>query len=236
VLLEEVGRSRATAELAAVRGACRSLLGADAGTVVVLSPHASAPCVYARPEGDLGGFGLPGVGASAPGDDALRDALAAAWGVEVVEAGADHGAVVALSLLGTRVPVVAAGLPEASGPLGVPVTEALEAARAFAPALVLAADGRDVVLIVSAHTSAGLSPRAPLTRLEDGVALHAAVIEALSGDVGGLGRIPANLWETGGSCGAGSLVALGVLAEGRRGRLLAKAAPFGVGYVVAAVP
>jgi hypothetical protein len=209
-------------------------LPADA-TVVVLSPHGSQACVYAGAQGDLGGFGLS-VGWRGRVDAALRDELAAAWGMPLHPGPLDHGALVPLLLLSAARPIVAAALPEWTGPgRGAPELDAaLAAAEGFAAALRACSEGRVVVLIASAHGSAALSRRAPLLERPGASEHERRLLEALA-DPGALAAFGATGFAAAGTCGAGPLRALAAWAPEGVGEVLAHDAPVGVGYLVAAV-
>jgi hypothetical protein len=53
--------------------------------------------------------------------------------------------------------------------------------------------------------------------------------------VGGVIVVARDLWKSGGSCGAGPLMAVGTLFSGRRADVLAYERPSGVGHLVATV-
>lgn len=233
VLIERVAGTRAGAA-SKLRAALDALAANGAPQrMVVVSPHASQACVYARAAGSLDDFGVRGVDACASDDEDMAALLAASWPVPLLEAPADHGIVVPLALLRPTARVAAAGLPECTGPGAGQVTAALDAARALAAAL--ATIEPRPALFFSAHTSAALTAAAPLAERDAGKALHERIVAALREDVGALASIPASWWEEGGSCGAGPLTALGLLFRGPA-EVLADEAPFGVGYVVAALP
>jgi hypothetical protein len=86
--------------------------------------------------------------------------------------------------------------------------------------------------LFSAHTSAALSPAAPMTEREGGKELHGRVVNSLRSNVAELASIPESLWAQGESCSPGVLHAMGLLYEGTA-RITAESSPFGVGYVVA---
>jgi hypothetical protein len=204
--------------------------------IVLLSPHGRVSGVYRETRGDLDGFGKRGIEVTRPTDSEFAERLAAAWGRPVVEEPCDHGVVVPVaggSL--PDAPLVACTLEEVTGPNGAPVERAIEDARAFAHALEPLTAERNVLFVASAHTSAALTPQAPLTFREEGERLDAAVKEAFASDVAMLDTIDPELWSAGGACGAGPLTALGLLFPGSRAEISWYDHPFGVGYLLASV-
>jgi hypothetical protein len=151
--------------------------------------------------------------------------LAEGWGRPLLEREVDHGAVVPLSLLGERkLSVVVATIEES-----LRSSEAEERAKAFADAVSALAEGRNVWFLASFNTSAALSPRAPLTERSAGKTLDDAILSSLEDAEA---EIPGDLWEEGGSCGAGPLSAWRHLFRGSTERLCYEF-PYGVGYLVA---
>ena len=231
-LLESVRRRRSAA-VATVSEAAAAAGRELEGDLVLVSPHARSARVYEEPRGSLASFGVPDSPTGAPALDGLSEEIERSWSAGFERGEADHGVVVPLRLMGPGGRVVALGLPEWTGPGARPIAAAIAAGKGLAAVL-----GRIESLppvVFSAHTSAALTPSAPLTERPEGRVLHDAIVTALKQDVSGLASIPAELWEQGGSCGAGPLTALGLLFEGPA-RVTAEEEPFGVGYVVAGLP
>lgn len=162
--------------------------------------------------------------------------MAQRWGRPLLDDPCDHGVVVPL-LSGAigDVPVVACTLDEITGTNASSVQGAIDEACLFADALSSLADDRDILFAASAHTSAALTDRAPLTFRAEGLALDEEIKTAMESDVGALEAIPPELWEAGGACGAGPLTALGVLFNGSKATMISYEQPFGVGYLTAEV-
>jgi aromatic ring-opening dioxygenase LigB subunit len=192
--------------------------------------------VYRQTVGDLDGFGKRGIEVERATDPTVAAPLAEAWGHPLLDGRCDHGVVVPL-LAGTvpEAPVVACTLDEVTGPEATPVVKAIEDARSFATALASVVDERNILFVASAHTSAALTPQAPLTLREEGIALDAEIKNALDNDVGRLASIDPELWAAGGACGVGPLVALGLLFAGSKAEIAWYDHPFGVGYMLALV-
>lgn len=206
----------------------------DAALCVVLSAHGPRTGVYRRVRGDLSGFGLSDAAIERRTDRAFGKELARAWGQPLLEEPLDHGVVVPLHIaLPGSLAVVAATIREITGPQGDSVGSALAAARSFAAAAAALGRERDLIVAASAHTSAALTPGAPLTERPAGHELERKVTEALETDLGLLGQIHEELWVESGACGAGPLHAFGLLFEGRRATTSFREAPFGVGYLLA---
>jgi hypothetical protein len=215
------------AETAVVRAALERVDWDGCDLVVVVSPHAHASGVYAAVRGDLASFGIDdGSFARSVDRDAARD-VATAWERVPLDGAADHGVgVPILAGVVPDVPVVAVGMAE-----GAPPRDAIAAAHKLAGAL-----GRlwgEVGLVCSAHTSAALSPAAPLTEKPEGRALDTMILEALNTDCGLLADLPPDLWDAGGSCGAGPMTCFGALFGGATATVACYEHPFGVGYLVA---
>ncbi len=184
--------------------------------------------------GSLGGFGIRGVHVERRTDRKLARELATAWDKPMLDDAIDHGVLVPLLLgLPPNVVAVAATLKEITGPDAAAVPDAIEEGRALARAVEELAGDRDVIFAASAHTSAALSPSAPLMERPEAHELEDLVTIALEEDLGRLNAVDAALWERSGSCGAGPLCALGTLFPGRTARTSFREAPFGVGYLLA---
>lgn len=234
LLVPGVAGARDDDALARVRATAVEVFPRAADAVVVLSPHGRAAGVYRRVRGSLDGFGLAGCAVDVPTDDALARALAESWGRPLLDGPCDHGVVVPLALARPAIPVVAAALPECTGPGAGPVRDALdEGARVAAALRAVTAEAR-VAFVASAHTAASLTPRAPLTERREGRKLDDVVIAALAGDATRLGALDERAWSDAGACGGGPLRAFASLASGMRAEVRAYDAPLGVGYVVAA--
>lgn len=232
VLLDGLSAERRE-ETASVRAALASL---DLGTpdhIVVLSPHGRRAGVYAQPSGSLDGFGIRGVSVAAPTEPVAVDYLARSWGRPVLDDPVDHGVVMPLLLTALPdVPVVGAALPESSGPAAASMDEALEDAEDFVTALAELTMSKRIAFVASANTSAGLTPRAPLTELQAARRIERRVVSEARRDAGALARLATRMGRDGGSCAAGALLAFGRLFEGVPLGISAHVCPFGVGYLV----
>ena len=240
LLLREVSGPKVSSRAAEVRSAFRLFQpggGWDltpAEILVIASPHGAATGIHASIEGSLGGFGpgLPGL--RADGDASAALILASGSSLSLLEGPVDHGVTVPLLLLGSDEGNVHE-LPPVVACVQAEDDDASAFAAAVAEATQKLADERSVAFLASAHTSAGLTPRAPLTELDAAKDLDTQILETLSSDVGGLTTIPADRWVAAGSCGAGPLLALAKLYSGRTVEVAAYDAPYGVGYLVAGV-
>ncbi len=203
-------------------------------TVVVVSPHGRNAGVYAEPNGSLDGFGLSGITTSERSDADFARALSEAWRRPLVESPADFGVVVPLALgLGGGLPAVGVTLPEITGPQGASAGQAISAAAELTHALESVAGLRDIAVVASAHSSAGLSSRAPLTEVPGAADVDAALQDALAHDPARVIELIDDLHSVGDSCGIAPLAALTPLLSGWRNRSLRVESPFGVGYIVA---
>ena len=216
-----------------------------ADLLVVASPHGSATGVFASIEGSLEPFGSGLPALDAPGDREAALAVAASSGLPLLDGPIDHGVIVPLLLLLESVPELAEGEAETLSPVRFPPIVAMVQAeddpdplafgRAVAEATRQLATDRSVAFLASAHTGAGLSPRAPLTELDAAKELDQRLIETLRTDVAGISAIAFSDWRAAGSCGAGPLSAFGYLFAGNAAEIAAYEAPYGVGYLVAGV-
>lgn len=191
-------------------------------------------------EGDLAGQGLDGFSIAGRADKGSIQDLSDAWGHPVLEGPVDHGIVVPWLLLGQpQVPATACCLKGWTGQSEGSPNDAIDDARSLAEALRSWAGDRTVGFVASAHGSAALTPKAPLTERREGIELERRLTKAFAEDVGSLAEIPAELWRTAGACGAGPLTALGMLCDAvltpGRAKLFSYTEPFGVGYRVVAV-
>lgn len=212
----------------------------ECDVVVLVGPHGASDGVYPEAAGSLGGFGVPHLSVAAPGSE-LSSALAASWAVPEIYAH-DHGVVVPLLLDALPpVPVVACTLKDWTGSSTIPgghidAGASIASAARLGDAIASLPEDLAVLVVASAHTSAALSPRAPLTERDAGARLDGRILEALRSDPGRLLDISHQEWAAGGACGAGPLSLFGRLFAGRPAEVLAYEAPVGVGYLVARVP
>jgi hypothetical protein len=236
VLLPEIGgRSGAEAKDRILR-ACDKIDTSGADVLLVVSSHGRGAGVYTRGTGSETSFGGPEARLDCPTDAGAAESLARSWKAPLLDDELDHGAVGCLHLLDVRRPSVVAALPETTGPdATTDACAAMVEGRKLAGAVKRAFSGSSVLVVASAHTSAALTPRAPLTERPEGRALDEQVMKSLGADVGSLDDISCDAWTAGGSCGAGSFAAFGRLLSGRSAEVLAYEHPFGVGYLVATV-
>jgi aromatic ring-opening dioxygenase LigB subunit len=230
LLLPEVTQVERAADV--VHAAREIGAGVDA-TVIVVSPHGERSGVYAGTRGSLRRLGPPDVVGQADPAPEVAQALARAWDRPLLTGEVDHGVAVPLRMALGTTRAIGVSLQETTGPGAGDLAAALEDARELAGCIGALPD--PTVVVASAHTSAALTRRAPLTELPAGRELDAAIIDALGTDIGRLTEIPERAWTEGGSCGAGPLVVLGHLFRGRRATVLAYDYPVGVGYLVATV-
>lgn len=186
----------------------------DDGPLIVLTPHADATGVYARNEGSLAGFGVPGVSATVPSEPIEHLSL------PTIDEPLDHGALVPLVLLGMKRPVTVVGLSGSAD-----ISKVVEQVRTLAT-------DRDVFLLVSAHTSARLTERAPLPYSFDAMRLDSRLVGEIEEDCVALQDAAQEMESVGGSCSRPTLQAFGELFAGAEGSVLAYGFPFGVGYLV----
>ena len=202
----------------------------------MVSPHGRSSGVYAGVMGSLDGFGVCGRSMTSATDADAAEELAGVWGRPFLEPPVDHGIAGALLIMGWMGdrPVVAATLAGTTGP-GAPGQPAgvIEDAVGLADAVLSISNGRRFGLVASAHTSAALSPSAPLLDRPEGHALDERVLAALGHDASDIADIEPGLWRAAGACGAGPLTVFARLFAGRHAGVLAYEAPAGVGYLVA---
>jgi aromatic ring-opening dioxygenase LigB subunit len=234
VLLPEAVGGEVAARTETVRSALRSLSFSDADLVVLLSPHAPQTGVYTSVTGSLAGFSIPGVELSRSSDPGAIGALAELWNKPVQEGPVDHGTLIPLSLLNTgEAEIVAAGLREVREEDVRSFEIAVADGLSFAEAVGGLARKRRIGVVVSAHTSSALSPRAPLTERVEAKPAEGHVLRALDKDPSELSEVLEELWRLGGSCSPGTLTAYAAVFGGGRSEVIAYEHPFGVGYVVA---
>lgn len=200
---------------------------------MIVSPHAGKTGVYAQAAGDLAAHGLPQIVVAARTNEGGVN-FARSWKRPLLESSIDHGALVPLALA-PEGSFICCGISETETD-----TEKHAAGLRLAEAVCeMASGGPEVVLVLSAHSSASLTPRAPLTERSEGAAFDAALLELLRDEPARLAEfdaIDADLWALGGSCARGPFAALGKAAEltGRTAiEVLSYEAPVGVGYLVA---
>jgi len=216
-----------------LRKAISELDFSEAEAVVIVSAHGDRAGIYGRVEGSLRGFGIEGLEVERESHAELASAAADAWGHSQLDAPADFGIVVPLLLgVGEGLPVVAATLPETTGPRAAPRRDALDAARTLSKALREVADGCDVAIVATAHASAGLSDRAPLTNVPGAVDVDRELVAALEEDPSLVEGLLVRLHRTGDACGAGPLAVIAHLFAGWSSEGVTYEAPYGVGYLV----
>ena len=231
VLLEDIQPSLDEGRRA--RKAVDELDFSSAEVVVIVSPHGPTAGIYERCDGSLRGFGIDDAEAARVADTGLSRALVRAWGLESIAGPVDFGIVVPLLLgVGGDLPMVAASLPQTTGPGARALSESVDAAEGLAVALTTVADERAVAVVASAHSSAGLSARAPLTEVSGATEVDREIVEALEADPARVEDLLGPLHEVGHACGVGPLSVLRHLLDGWRSEGLTYEAPYGVGYMV----
>ena len=224
LLLPEVGSDARHDPAARVRAGCSAAGRVISGPrALVASPHAMRTGVYVNPYGDLTRFGPRAPAALCPLDLEVAEEIAQRWEKPLVEDPLDHGIVVPLLLAAPAAPIVAIGFEEGSDP----------GHEAAALATVIAEMDLDGSLVASANLSAGLTDRAPLTRLAGAEELERELVDRLSRDAGSLLETAPRVSTESGSCGLGPLALIGHLFGGSPAEVLAHEWPFGVGYLVA---
>ena len=232
VLLPPVSGEANAGCTAEVRAAISGLGFENVDAIVLLSPHGRESGVYRTTAGSLDAFGLPGIRAVHPTVDDIVGQLSSAWRRPVLDGPVDHGVLVPLLCMCPHAPVVAASLKEMPSFERAPAEESVADGLGFVEALSSLRGGR-LAFVASCNTSAGLSPRGPLTELEEAVELEDRLIEEIAGTT--LSGTLALELGMAGSCSAGTLAAFAAAFEGDAIRLRAHGAPFGVGYLVATV-
>ncbi len=236
VLLPEIGGRPGAEVRDRILRACDKIDTSGADVLLVVSPHGRGAGVYVQGTGSEVSFGGPEARLDCPTDTGAAESLARAWKAPLLDDELDHGAVGCLHLLAVRRPCVVAALSETTGPgATTDACAAIVEGRKLAGAVKRAFNGSSVLVVASAHTSAALTSRAPLTERPEGRALDERVLTSLAADVGAIDDISCDAWTAGGSCGAGPLAAFGRLLSGRSAEVLAYEHPFGVGYLVATV-
>jgi aromatic ring-opening dioxygenase LigB subunit len=216
-----------------LRKAISELDFSEAEAVVIVSAHGHRAGIYERVEGSLSGFGIEGLEVERESHAELVRAVSDAWSHSQLDAPADFGVVVPLLLgVGEGLPVVAATLPETTGPRAARQREALDEARTLSKALREVAEECDVAIVASAHSSAGLADRAPLTIVPGAEEVDRELVAALEKDPGLVEGLLERLHRTGDACGAGPLAVIAHLFAGWTSGGLTYEAPYGVGYLV----
>lgn len=202
------------------------------GDVVIVTPHGRRAGIYRSTAGSLSEMGLPAARVELDNDERLSRELSEAWDVPFLEEPLDHGAVVPSLLLSGLRRVTVCALSEWTDLDGGDPSQAVEQGASLGAALAEIGSTRDLSVVIGGHTSAAVTPRAPLTERPQGKEVDQAVVDALGSSPGRLRDISTETWERAGSCGAGPLRALAELAEAPL-EILHHSAPYGVGYVVA---
>lgn len=204
-----------------------------ADLVVLVSPHGNRSGVYSRAGGSLKPMSLPDVTADVPTEFELQWDLVFEWHKERLDAEPDHGIVVPLALnaLPSDASVLACAMRETTGPGNAFDEEDARSAEVLARAIASIASERTVAVIASAHTSAALSDRAPLTRRPEAEKFEDRLLSTLERDLAGIVELEG--WEAGDPCGRGPLLVLAHLFGGRGLETHAYDSSTGVGYLVA---
>ncbi len=216
---------RAAATVAAV-----SALDVESALVVLVSPHGPRSFVCSSGRGSLAGFGVPGLEVQVHVPD-TAPALAREWGRPQADEPLDHGAAVPLVLLSAE-SAICCVTQEVTGK-GYPVGSTRDEAAALASAIASLAESEDLTLVCSAHTSACLTPAAPLAYREEGKRLDAKLLDALATDPALLLDVTDDEWRGGRACGQLPFQVIGHLFRARPFDLKSYEYPFGVGYLVA---
>lgn len=180
----------------------------------------------------------------------FAEQLAAAWGRPLLDGPVDHGVAVPLYMgLAVNAPVVACCFADWTGQNDGDPAAVLEDAHRLAAAVGTLArtpaspstsdqpptdPPRTIAFVASAHGSAALNDKAPLTHRSAGVELEQHLVASLTTDPGSLASLEPARWHAAGACGAGPLTTLALLTEERPVRSLAHHDDLGVGYMVAA--
>ena len=234
VLLPEVASRETETTSKRVRAALAGLDWEGVDVIVIVSPHGAATGVYAPARTSLDELGVSGVDVSWPTDEDASAELARRWGQRQIHEPPDHGIAVPIAAgcaSGKR--VVAATIEDVVASGGAVLERSLSAAAALADALRGLAEKRSVAVAASAHTSAALSPRAPLTERAEALATEERVLNGLRSDAGSLVDLARPLWVDGGACGVAALSVFGHLFAGRGADVVLYECPVGIGYIVA---
>jgi hypothetical protein len=234
VLLPELA-SRETREASKhVQAALGGLDWDTVDVVVIVSPHGSISGVYASARTSLDDLGVSGIEVSWPPDEETSSEIACRWGRGRVHEAVDHGIAVPVAAgCASGKPVVAVTIEDVVASGGSALERSLSAAATLADALRALAENRRVGVVASGHTSAALSPRAPLTERPEALATEQRVLRGLRSDAGSLVDLARPLWVDGGACGVAVLSVFGHLFSGRPADMVLYECPVGIGYVVA---
>lgn len=213
--------------------ACRELVLAGPQVIVLCSSHGTRTGVYRSVRGSLGPQGLADISADRHASSSAAR-LAEMWGRPLLDDPVDHGVVVPLQLglVPENAEVIACCLTEWTGQIAQDLAPVLEGAASLAAAVRGLSGERDVAFMASAHGSAALTPRAPLTERPEGIEFEKRLQAAFRSDVAAISGFTPSAWLDAGSCGAGPLTALGELVDGPAD-MIALDDSYGVGYYVA---
>ncbi|MFN2593876.1 MAG: hypothetical protein ABR579_03180 [Actinomycetota bacterium] len=224
LLVPELESSEIAQAAQSIRRAAASIDLIDVDAVVVVSPHGGRTGVYRNVTGSLSEFGVPGEDRWWFSPPELTQEVAGAWTRPSLDGSIDHGVLVALSLIGDFKGAVVACCIAEDGSTNADVVDLVEALENL--------DAR-VCVIASAHLSASLSARAPLTYRRESEEIEDRAVAALDRDPADLMELASELTSRGGSCSASTVHLYGRLFAGGRSHLLAYEKPVGVGYPVA---
>jgi aromatic ring-opening dioxygenase LigB subunit len=234
VLLPQLASSETLGAAANVGSAVGEIDLGDPDVVVLVTPHGVDSGVYREVAGSLDALGPQGVHVRHAGAAEEAEALARGWGRPRLDGPLDHGGVVPLVVGAAEgVAVVAAALRDVVASDGAGLDGVLDESRMLADAVRALARDRKLALVCSAHSSAALSPRAPLTERAEARAVDDRLLDALRSDAGALGALARRLWADGGACGVGPLAVFGHVCAGRSAEVLCYERPLGIGYLVA---
>jgi aromatic ring-opening dioxygenase LigB subunit len=236
ILLPELASRETRSSSDRLQTALARIDGEDADVVVIVSPHGARNGVYADARASLDGLGVREVEVCWTPEEEAAEEVARRWGRPRLEGPIDHGIGVPLMAgYASGKPIVAAAITDVVASRGSALGDALAAGLALGGAVERLAEHGRVRLVASAHTSAALSPRAPLTERPEARATEERVLEALGSEAGGLVALSRSLWIDGGACGVAVLAMLGRLFSGRGADIVFYECPVGIGYVVASV-
>jgi hypothetical protein len=234
VLLPQLASLETRAASKAVHAALADLEWDGVDVVVIVSPHGSTSGVYAGAQTSLDDLGVSGIDVSWTPDEHTSAELARAWGRRQVNEAADHGIAVPVAAgCASGKLVVAAAIEDVVASDGSALERSLSASPALADALRALAENRSVGVVASAHTSAALSERAPLTERPDARATEERVLTGLRSDAGSLVDLARPLWVDGRACGVAVLSLFGRLFAGKPADVVLYDCPVGIGYMVA---
>lgn len=234
VLLPQLASPETEATSKRVQAACAELPWDGVDVVVIVSSHGSTSGVYAGARTSLDDLGVSDIEVSWTLDEDASAELARKWGRQRMNEAADHGIAVPVAAgCASGRPVVAAAIEDVVASGGSALERSLAAAASLADALVVLAEHQSVGVVASAHTSAALSPRAPLTERPEALATEERVLTGLRSDAGSLVDLARPLWVNGRACGVAVLSLFGRLFDGSPVELILYDCPVGIGYMVA---